>query len=395
MIAQGAEATPPKGGRRPREGRPTPGTARVERAETPRAWVLVEAESGEVLAAHDADAALPVDGLERLMIVLLCLEQEALGELPLDVPVVTSPLAAGPEAGGNRVPLRADKDYLLEDLVKAIAVSSADDAALATAEAIAGSIPNAIELMNARAVRMGLGATAYTAIGGVTGTAEGESSAGQDGLASRTSALDAAHLVGALLEHRRVLDWTSLPGFPFDRGSAVLRNANLLVGGVAGVDGLQVAENRAGKDRRPAFHVVATARRDGMRLVAVVLGATDSSSRYGKAAELLEWGFSHFERVRLVKKGTPVQTVVRVAGGAVDTIAPVAQRSLSMLHRRGLEEQVRVRFQLPAELRAPVRRHEIVGELVFEVDGKVTGVVPLLSPAEVGARGPGWIRSRE
>src|SRR5262245_39538190 len=135
--------------------------------------ILIDASNGEVLREQDADAARSPGALSDLMLLLLSLEEAALGVLPLDVPVTVSSDAASAAAGparrgahtvnGNRVVLRSDRAYLLGDLLKAMLISSADDAAVATAEAIAGSVPAALELMNVRAQKLGMAATHFGA----------------------------------------------------------------------------------------------------------------------------------------------------------------------------------------------------------------------------------------
>jgi D-alanyl-D-alanine carboxypeptidase (penicillin-binding protein 5/6) len=235
------------------------------------ASLLIDALTGESLSEEDADTPKPVGLLSQLMIVLLSLEEVRLGALPLDVPVTVSKLAA-PQAGagGSRVAaggagisLYADRVYLLSDLLKAVLVSSANDAATAVAEAIAGSVPACVDLMNARAQRLGMQATHYSTIG------EAEPST-----SDTTTAHDLARLAQALVSHPQVLQWASLTGLPFDQGSFLLSNNNQLLGTVAGVDGLQVAS-----DRVAGYSIVATAQRGALRLIAVVLGAPDSSTR--------------------------------------------------------------------------------------------------------------------
>jgi D-alanyl-D-alanine carboxypeptidase len=120
--------------------------------------ILIDADTGQTLSEEDADAPHPTVGLDQLMVLLLGIEQVEMGTLSLTTPVTVSPLAAGLGSGPTRIPLQADRTYLLGDLMMAMLVGSASDAGLAVAEAVAGSLPACLDLMNARAQRLGLAA---------------------------------------------------------------------------------------------------------------------------------------------------------------------------------------------------------------------------------------------
>jgi D-alanyl-D-alanine carboxypeptidase (penicillin-binding protein 5/6) len=338
--------------------------------------ILIEAESGQVLRQQDADSPRPEGSLNQLMLLLLGLEQSALGALPLKVPVTISQGAVNAAAAsGMRVPLRADRVYLLSDLLKAVTVAGANDAAVGVAEAIAGSVAACVELMNARAHRLGMAATHYSSIGGTKATAGAPP--------ETTTARDLSRLAQALVRQHLVLEWAALSGVPFDDGAVLLRNTNGLLGAFAGADGLQISSVRTAHGG--SYSIVATARRDNLRLIAVALDASDSSTRYKTAAELLEWGFAQYQRIDVVRKGDPVNLSVQVLNGTVAQLTPVAGQTLSLLRRRDDERDLQLRYQLPATLAAPLRRQQPVGEIVVEERGEVLGVVPALSPVAVAA----------
>jgi serine-type D-Ala-D-Ala carboxypeptidase (penicillin-binding protein 5/6) len=342
--------------------------------------ILIDAASGQSLREEDADAAYPPGTLSQLMVLLISLEESGLGLFALDAPVTVSELAAGggprqwrQAAAENAIPLRRDKAYLLSDLLKAIAVGSAGDAAVAVAEAVAGSVPSCLELMNARARKLGMMATHYATLGGLPPS--------PPGAPDTTTARDLARLARALLRYPQVLQWSSLSGLPFDGGSTLLHNVDRLIGTVPGVDGLQVASSR-----RTGYAIVATARRGTLRLIAVVLGAPDGPSRYRTGADLLEWGFTHYERVEVVRRDEPLNLPIRVLGGVQAYITPVAGRTFSLLRPRGREEDLQIHYQLPTALRAPLRRGQPIGEVIVEERGRMLAVVPVVSPAAVAAK---------
>ena len=362
-------------------------------------YLLVDARSGRALEEHGADTVRPAGSFPQLMVLLLSLEQVALGVLPLDVPVAAGPLAAGtgpaptpaagatpiaraprqvapgtstppPVVGTARIPLRENETYLFSDLLKAIAVSGADDATVAVAETIAGSVPASLELMNARGQRLGLSGTTFTDLGRLGRI--------PDAPPSQTTARDLGRVARTLLEHDLVVQWTGLSGLPFQDGAILLRNVNPMVGAVPGVDGLHVS---------PGLGVVATGERAGLRLIAVVLGGGASADGYALAAALLERGFSNYERVDVIKAGERVNLPIRVIDGSVNHLIPVAERGFALVRRRGEEPRIEVRYQVPEELAAPVQRNQPVGEVIVQQDGAILAVISLVSPLKVAATG--------
>jgi D-alanyl-D-alanine carboxypeptidase (penicillin-binding protein 5/6) len=350
-------------------------------------YILVDAEGAAVLEEHEADTHLPAGSASQLMLLLLSLEEAQLGALPIDVAVTIGALAVPGDVGGGTsgarrvlagarlIPLQQDEAYLLSDLLKALAVTGADDAAVAVAEAIAGSVPACIELMNARAQRLGLESTHFARIGWVPV----KSFAAE---LDTTTARSMARLARALVRRNVVLQWSSLPGLPFHGGAVLLRNVNSLVGKIAGVDGLQVSSTEDGR-----YGIVATAERDGLRLIAVVLDAVTSEERYRVAAELLERGFSQYERVALVKQGDRMNFPVPVRDGSQPHITPVAGGAFTLLRRRGEEPHLELYYQVPSAVAAPLRRDQMIGELVVKEGSELRAVIPLLSPANVASGG--------
>lgn len=350
-----------------------PALAGAEPAAHNPTTILIEALTGQALREQDADAPRPAGSLSQLAVLLLSLEEVDLRALPLDAPITVS--GAAVTAPGAHIPLRAEKAYLLSDLLKAITLDAANDATIAAAEAIAGSVPACLELMNARAQKLGMEGTHYASIGGAAAPGPSASDA--------TTARDLGRLTQALVRHPQVLQWASLTGLPFDQGSILLRNINQLIGTVPGVDGLQVSSSRAVAGRGASYSVVATAQRGALRLIAVVLDAPDSGTRYNTAAELLEWGFAHYERLDVVREGEPVAFPIRVVDGSVSQLMPVAGQTFSLLRRRDEERDLQIRYQLPTVLTPPLQRHQPIGEVIIEEKGELVAVVPVLSPTKV------------
>jgi D-alanyl-D-alanine carboxypeptidase (penicillin-binding protein 5/6) len=360
--------------------------------------ILIDALTGQSLREEHADAIVGSGSLSQLMVLLLTLEEAGMGALPLDVPVTVSAAAAPSIAGSAAAPrgtqtkhekrakvapppvpapplsLRAEKSYILSDLLKAMVLTSSSQAATAVAEAIAGSVPACVELMNARAQRLGMAATHYASIG-----------SGAPADAEATTVRDLARLAHALVQHPAVLEWSSLNGLPFDQGASLLRNVNQLIGTVPGVDGLQVSSTGAG--RAMSYSIVASAQRGPLRLLAVVAGAPSSVNRYTAAAELLEWGFTHYERLEIVRKDEPLNFPIHVNHGSVAEVTPIAGNTFSLLRRRDEEHDLQLRYQLPMTLTAPLKHHQPIGEIIVEEKGQLIGVVPVLNPSTVRSAG--------
>ncbi len=334
------------------------------------ASVLIDAQGGIVLEEQDADREFAAPGVARLLVALLTLEQVKLGFFDIDVPVAISAEAAAMDAGLLR--LDPERTYPLEELLRAIFVAGARDATAAVADVICADAETCVRMLNERARLLGMSATRITDLSATTPEKAGV-----------TTARDAARLARALVRHPEVVRWASLPGIPFDGGPVVLRNTNSLVGTVVGVDGLQVA--RVGG----TCSVIATAKRNGARVVAVVMGDAALEACYDATAKLIERGFRSFASVELVREGETLKVSVEIEGGTVDHIAPVATRSFTYFQRRGApsSQAVSLRYQIPMRLRAPVERNAVVGELIVERDGKIVAVIPARSPQRVGRSG--------
>ncbi len=357
--------------------------------------ILIDASTGQSLREQNADAPVHPGSLNQLMVLLLSLEEAGMGALPLGAPVTVSvtatngaaaaPLgASGPPTRRTkqvvapvlpqRLSLRADKAYILSDLLKVMLLTSSNEAAIAAAESIAGSQPACVELMNARAQRLGMDATRYASI-------VGDAPANAD----TTTARDVARVAHALVQHPAILEWSSMTGFPFDQGATLLRNVNQLIGSVPGVDGLQVSSATVG--RATGYGIVASAQRGALRLLAVVAGAPSSADRYNAAVELLEWGFARYERLEIVRKDEVLNFPIHVRHGSVPDVIAVAGKTFSLLRRRDEEHDLQLRYQLPTMLTAPLKAHQQIGEIIVEDNGQLIGVVPVLSQATVRSAG--------
>lgn len=289
-LACAAAAEPPAGNTILR-GRPAPGMP-PRPPELPgaergwEAWAVADAADGRVLAGEGLDRRWRQASLTKLMLALVVLDVVEEGSRSLAEPVVVSRRAQ--EMGGSQVFLRAGEVFSLEELMRAALVESANDAAMAAAEHIAGSAEACIALMNRKARELGMEDTSYASVHGLPPA---------PGLPDNVSTCrDLIRLARAAIERPQILAWTALVETPFRGGSLRLHNKNRLVGRVPGVDGL-----KTGYTRRAGFNLIATAAEDGRRLIVVVLGAPDPRLRDAFAAGK----FTEFLRLEVRKSLAP------------------------------------------------------------------------------------------
>ncbi len=335
------------------------------------AALLMDSESGRVLFAKDPSDLRPPASMVKMMVALLAFEALERGDVHLDDRVVISTAAS--RTGGSGVTLKAGERLPFEDLLKAMLVASANGASVAIAETLAGSQPAMIARMNERAKELGMTKTVYRTVNGLPPN-------GGKGIPDMTSANDLAILARKLLERHEVLRYSAHSLVPIRDGKVVLRNTNHLVGHMDGADGL-----KTGYFRRAGFNLTATASRDGMRLIAVVLGCPTLQSRFRLAQQLLEWGFAHYSKLNLVEAGQPLSFEVKVANGTADSIRPVAAQSLTYVVRNDERKDLHVTFQLPAMVPAPVAAHQELGEIIVRDRDRLLGVIPAVAPVGVAS----------
>lgn len=305
----------------------------------------------------------------KMMTALIALEALRAGEIRLDQPVRVSEAAS--HTGGSRVFLTSGEVLPFDELLTAMLIASANDASVAVAETVAGSTEEMVARMNRRARELGMTDTIYHSVNGLPPRK-------RRGLPDMTSASDLAILARKLLEFPEVLHYSAQSEAPFRNGTVRLHNTNHLVGRMPDVDGL-----KTGYYRRAGFNLTATAARDGMRLVAIVLGCPTLRSRFMLAGDLLEWGFANFSKLEIVRAGEPLSVEVAVANGASPTVRPVAAEGVSMLIRKGERRDLQVRLQMPSVIAAPIAKDQLLGEIIIHDADRIFDVVPAVSPLDV------------
>jgi len=355
----------------PKAGAPAPAVAAhppLPARRTFQAVLLQDADTGRILFAQNSDKQWPAASLTKMMVALLTLEEVARGRLSLRTPVIISKRAS--RAGGRTINLRPGERFSLEELLQAMLVTSANDAAVAVAERLKGSVEACVKTMNQRAQELGMERTRYQTVNGMPPT--------KGTPPDISSAADMAILARALLRHPQILEWTSLNRIPFRAGRVMLPNTNHLIGKVAGVNGL-----KTGYTNKARFNLVTTAQRDQMRLIAVVMGGQSSRIRFRIATDLLEWGFTHFIRLQPIKSDKPDGAEARVEHGSGSMLQPVTARDVILLMRKGEGEDVQVPLRLPTVIAAPIFRYQVLREMAVHNGKQVSATIPTLSPWDI------------
>ncbi len=321
-----------------------------------RAAVLMEASTGTILYEQNPTEAMPPASVTKIMTLLLVMEAIERGELGWEDTVTASAHAAS--MGGSQIYLKENEVMTVRDLIKSVVIASANDAAVALAERVAGSETAFVARMNERARELGMTSTHFENTNGLDDTAENHV----------TSARDIALMSRALIAHEEILPYSSTWMDTIRNGAFGLTNTNRLVRFYPGCNGL-----KTGSTSKAGFCVSVTAERDGMTLIAVIMGAESGDSRNAAATELLDWGFANYA-LYSAPAGTPEP--LYVSGGTQDHVV-LTYPAFTAVLPKGRVAAVRQSITLPISVPAPVRAGEAVGKVTYTAEGETIGEVAI------------------
>ncbi|HOB91689.1 MAG: D-alanyl-D-alanine carboxypeptidase family protein [Bacillota bacterium] len=326
-------------------------------------YILIDTVSGQVLAEDGAHVRRAPASVTKVMTMLVAMEAIEQGKGSLDDIVRVSKKAAG--IGGSQIYLAEGERISLEDLMKAIAIASANDACVAVAEHLAGTEEVFVTLMNKEAERLGLKDTRFTNTNGLP----------EDGHYS--SAYDLAIMTRELvLRYPSVLDWTSKRYTTIRDGKTTIYNTNKLLGQLDGLTGM-----KTGHTQNAGYCLSATASRGDEHRIAVVMGYQSDDSRWQKARELVEYGFKAFDRLNPASEGDVVGKV-EVKDGVSLTVDAVAAGDLTFLVEVTKRDQVSTRI-IQEEVQAPIEKGTVVGRFVAFVGENEANSVPVYAAEDV------------
>jgi D-alanyl-D-alanine carboxypeptidase (penicillin-binding protein 5/6) len=342
-----------------------------------RSAILMDAASRTVLFEKDAHRQGPPASMTKMMLMLIVAERVRDGSLHWDDPIPTSAWAS--KIGGSQVYLKQGEVFSLAEMMQAIAIHSANDAAVAVAEAVAGSSEAFVDLMNDRAKELGMHDTVYYSVHGLP--------PGKGQRADMSSAYDMAIVASELVKFPDIMKWASTKEAPFRNGTMTLTNTNRLVRETSWVDGL-----KTGYYAEAGFNVTATAKRDGLRLISVIMGAPQKRDCFAQAAVLLNRGFAEYKALVAVKKGDIIANDVAVRGGNPHFVRVIAGGDVAILAKRSQKRNFSLELELPAEVRAPLNANAEVGQVVVKDGDTIVGKVPALAADKIEKQTSLWDR---
>ena len=331
---------------------------------TSHAALLMEKTTGQILYAQNEHDALPPASVTKIMTVLLTMEAIDSGRIALDDVVTVSAYAAG--MGGSQVFLAEGEQITVDELLKAVCVSSGNDAAVALAEHVAGVTELFVEQMNNRARELGMKDTHFANCTGLT--AENHV----------TSAYDIALMSRELLlHHPQIRSYTTIWMDTLRDGTFGLSNTNKLIRFYDGATGL-----KTGFTQEAGYCISATAERDGMELIAVIMKGVPSDSRNTDAKTLLNYGFSTYTLLTVQPKEPLPDLPVTL--GSADTVAAVLpEEGCTLLLEKSRSSDLTQMLDLPDEVSAPVRAGETLGTLTVSREGETLLTIPVVAGGDV------------
>lgn len=355
----------------------TPGTEQTSDTAvevTAPSAILMEMTTGTVLYEKDADTARPPASVTKVMTMLLIFDALAEGKIQLEDEVTTSEYASS--MGGSQVFLETGEKQTVETLLKCISVASANDACVAMAEYISGNEEEFVRQMNLRAEGLGMKHTHFLNCNGLD-TDGHETSARDIALMSRELLMKYPEI------HNYCTIWMENITHTTSKGSSEfgLTNTNKLIRQYEYATGL-----KTGSTGKAKFCVSATAEKNGVSLIAVIMGAEDSKARFKDAVTLLNYGFGKCQMYTDEKM--PSLDPISVAGGIQEFISLEYEKKFTYLDTTGANlNAVTSRLQIPDKVNAPVKKGDVVGQLIYYLDGKKIGSVNLLAEESVKKAG--------
>ena len=323
--------------------------------------VLMCTDNNQVLYKENELEHLSPASVTKIMTILLVLEALDRGEIKLSDKVTASENAVS--MGGSQIWLEVGETMSVEELLKAVVVASANDACTALAEFVGGSSESFVKMMNERAQELGCENTNFENSNGLDDTAVNHYSC----------AYDLALISGEVMKHKLVKKYTTIWLDSLRNGETELNNTNKLINSYNGITGL-----KTGTTSNAGFCISATACREDLNLVAVVLKSSNSEDRFSTAAYLLDKGFAEYEAITPVidaKKITPV----KVVKGFFKEITPKTTELEKIIAPKG-SKKIEYVYDIKKSINAPVEKGERLGSVKIKSDGKVIGEIALVSP---------------
>ena len=333
--------------------------------------ILMEESTGNILYESNPDERLPIASVTKVMTMLLIMEAVDSGKISLDDMVTVSGNAMS--YGGSTMFLETGEQLTVNDMLKGIAVASANDGCVAMAEHLAGSESAFVDMMNEKAKELGMENTHFMNTNGL------------DEDDHYSSARDVAIMSRELMKHETIFNYTSIWMDTLRGGKFQLANTNKLIRFYDGANGL-----KSGSTSKALCCLSAAAKRNDMQLIAVVLGAPTSAERFASAKSLLDYGFANYAVNTQITAGDEVQKIA-VEKGVDKEVDVVAGDSCSTLVKKGQEDNITKEIKIDETITAPIEAGQKIGTMTISRDGEVIADIDLNASSTVEKKGIGLI----
>ena len=333
--------------------------------------ILMEESTGNILYESNPDERLPIASVTKVMTMLLIMEAVDSGKISLDDMVTVSENAMS--YGGSTMFLETGEQLTVNDMLKGIAVASANDGCVAMAEHLAGSESAFVDMMNEKAKELGMENTHFMNTNGL------------DEDDHYSSARDVAIMSRELMKHETIFNYTSIWMDTLRGGKFQLANTNKLIRFYDGANGL-----KTGSTSKALCCLSAAAKRNDMQLIAVVLGAPTSAERFASAKSLLDYGFANYAVNTQITAGDQVQKIA-VEKGVEKEVGVVAGDSCSTLVKKGQEDNITKEIKIDETITAPIEAGQKIGTMTISRDGEVIADIDLNASSAVEKKGIGLI----
>ncbi|NSL50449.1 D-alanyl-D-alanine carboxypeptidase family protein [Calidifontibacillus erzurumensis] len=342
---------------------------KVELADDAQSAILIERDTGTVLYEKAADKKLPPASMTKIMTMLLIMEALDEGKIKLDEKVRTSEYAAS--MGGSQIFLEPGEEMTVDELLRGIAIASGNDATVAMAEHIAGSNEAFVEMMNKKAKELGLKNTNF------------KNATGLPAEDHYSTARDMAIMSKELLKYDLITKYTGVYEDYLRENTDKkfwLVNTNRLVKFYPGVDGVKTGYTSEAK-----YCLSATAKKDGMRVIAVVMGASTPKDRNRQITKMLDYAFSQYKTHPMYERNQPIAKV-KVSKGDKSSINAVTSEPISLLTKKGENiDNIKQELVIHEEIKAPIQKGDELGKLILKKGDKIVVESPLVADKDVKA----------
>jgi len=332
----------------------------IKLAENAKSAIMIETTTGEILYEKNIDEKYAPASMTKMMSLLLVMEYIEDGGMKLTDRVTVSENASG--MGGSQIFLKTGEEMTVNDLLKGVSIASANDAVTALAERVAGTTEEFVNMMNDKAKKLGLSNTHFKNVHGLDETGH------------YSSAYDMAMIAKELVKHQKKIDYSSIyeDYLREEKKEKVwLVNTNKLVRFYEGADGL-----KTGYTKEAGYCLTATAKRNGMRLITVVMGESDNSKRNSETMKMLDYGFEQYELETLLTRNSIISKT-NISKSTKEEISIVPLEDVTLLHKKGNKKK-NTSYKLEIDdIRVPIKMGDRIGTLILKEDNNIIRKIPV------------------